>query len=472
MEVMEMPKINLGRVKGDPLTWDDLTEEQKASLKGEKGNTPTIKVGTTETVAYEEGAEVTSETKGDVTSFNFKIPVGQKPPLYAAYADFPETGDPNRTYIDDTVDPRLMYTWDDTTQKYIPTGGAGGADGGSVDIPVNIPGAGWTGDTAPYSQTLTVPQMREDMTPLYMLDYTKVNSGNVDYLQYAYSLITNYTAGYAEITFYAADLPDRDVPIILKGIPGQKFETADNTILFLVEPEQFALNPEADNRYQATIPVEGMTEGDGGIWDIVRSGAVLSQEESKIAASITDVERLDGAVRITCLEVPAQRYMMKISGVDAGAESGSTIIAGMQEWFDRVEVVEEQIHGIVKPREIVGAFQAGISGYIHANDTLLYFIGWSLPTGFTPASLPTASVGGENHPYLWKADNINAFKLNSGKYRSVGVNLFTSNENLYSLYLYLAYDGTNSYIITTSSTPPPAEGVYTSASVTHIMDLQ
>ena len=35
-----MPKLNLGRVKGDPLTWDDLTDEQKASLKGQKGDIP------------------------------------------------------------------------------------------------------------------------------------------------------------------------------------------------------------------------------------------------------------------------------------------------------------------------------------------------------------------------------------------------------------------------------------------------
>ena len=36
---MAAKEINLGRVKGDPLTWNDLTDEQKESLRGQKGDT-------------------------------------------------------------------------------------------------------------------------------------------------------------------------------------------------------------------------------------------------------------------------------------------------------------------------------------------------------------------------------------------------------------------------------------------------
>lgn len=205
-----MPQLDLGRVKGDPFRYEDLTDEQKLELKGEKGDMPVIKAGTTTIVKFDENAKVTSETNGDVTSFNFQIPVGQKPPYYGAYADFPDEGDPDRTYIDDTVDPRLMYTWDSTDNKYILTGGAGGADGGSVDIPITLTSAGWTGTTAPYQQTVTVPQMREGMTPLFFL------ASEGDAVQYAFSLITGYSSGYAEITFYAADKPAVDQDIILK----------------------------------------------------------------------------------------------------------------------------------------------------------------------------------------------------------------------------------------------------------------
>lgn len=330
-----MPKLNLGRVKGDPLTWDDLTDEQKASLKGQKGDIPIVKAGTTTIVKFDQNAKVTSETNGDVTSFNFQIPVGQKPPYYGAYADFPEEGDPDRTYIDDTVDPRLMYTWDTESQKYILTGGAGGADGGSVDIPITLTSAGWTGTTAPYQQTITVPQMREGMTPLFFL------ASDGDDAQYAFSLITGYSSGYAEITFYAADKPAVNIDLTLKGIPAQEMEYVDNTVVFLVEPSAFAVN-ETTQRYEATIDVPGMTEGTGGTWDIVRSGADLTVAESKIALSITDVDRQEGSVKITCLEVPAQRYMMSIAGAYPDAEPGTVILAGMQEWFDRVDESSEK----------------------------------------------------------------------------------------------------------------------------------
>lgn len=329
-----MPQLDLGRVKGDPFLYEDLTEEQKLELKGEKGDMPIVKAGTTTIVEYEQGAKVTSETNGDVTSFNFQIPIGQKPPFYGAYADFPEVGDSNRTYIDDTVDPRLMYTWDDTTQAYVLTGGAGGADSGSVDIPITLTSADWTGTTAPYQQTVTLPQMREGMTPLYFL------ASDGDDAQYAFGLIIDYQVGYAEITFYAADRPAVDLNLTLKGIPAQEMEYVDNTVVFLVEPSAFALNS-TTQRYEATIPVEGMTAGTGGTWDIVRSGPVLTEVESNIALHITDVDRLDGAVKISCLEVPEQRYMMSISGAYPDAEPGTVILAGMQEWFDRVDALDK-----------------------------------------------------------------------------------------------------------------------------------
>ncbi len=263
---------------------------------------------------------------------NWTLFMDSTSPFYGAYDTFPVPGEPGRFYIDNTVDPRLMYTWDHETQKYILTGGAGGADGGSVDIPITLTSAGWTGTTAPYQQTITLPQMREGMTPLFFL------ASDGDDAQYAFSLITGYQSGYAEITFYAADKPTIDLSLTLKGIPAQEMEYVDNTVVFLVEPSAFTQNEETQ-RYEATIDVPGMTEGTGGIWDIVRSGPDLTVAESKIALSITDVDRQQGSVKITCLEVPEQRYMMSIAGAYPDAEPGTVILAGMQEWFDRVEAL-------------------------------------------------------------------------------------------------------------------------------------
>ncbi len=265
--------------------------------------------------------------------------------FYGAYDTFPIPGDPGRFYVDDTVDPRLMYTWDTETQKYILTGGAGGADGSSVDIPITLTSTGWTGE-APYRQTVTVPQMREGMTPLFFL------ASDGDDAQYAFSLLTGYEAGYAEITFYSADIPAVDMDLILKGIPAQELEYVDNTVVFLVEPSIFTLN-DTTQRYEATIPVEGMTEGTGGVWDIVRSGPVLTDAESRIALSVTDVDRMDGAVKIVCLEVPAQRYMMSIAGAYPDAEPGTVILSGMQEWFDRVDQMDAHISSVTEKTDVL-----------------------------------------------------------------------------------------------------------------------
>lgn len=261
---------------------------------------------------------------------------GSKPDFYGAYEDFPLVGDPDILYIDNTVDPRLMYTWDLETSTYILTGGAGGADGSSIDIPITLPAVGWTGEAAPYSQTVTVPQMRETMTPLLYF------SGMGDDAQYAYSLITGYEAGYAQMTFYAADLPQVDIPITLKGIPAQQLEYADNTLVVVVPADGFILNEDL-GRYEQTIMVEGMAAGANGGWDIVRSGEVLTEAESKIALSITDVIPLDGAIKIVCLWEPGQQYMLKLTGTYTQATEGTTLLAGMQGWFDRVDKLEDNI---------------------------------------------------------------------------------------------------------------------------------
>ena len=268
-------------------------------------------------------------------------------PYYGPYGSFPKPPDQEdklKLYIDDTnPDYRLIYTWSDQENRYVITGGTGGEGGGSVDIPITLTSSGWTGTTAPYSQTITVPQMREKMKPFFFLN----TQG--DPAEYAFSLLTGYNTGYAEITFYAADKPAVDIDLILKGIPAQELEYVDNTVVFLVEPSAFTQNA-TTQRYEATITVPGMTEGTGGVWDIVRSGTDLTVAESKIALSITDVDRQDGAVKITCLEVPAQRYMMSIAGAYPDAEPGTVILAGMQEWFDRVEALEENF--IIKYKDV------------------------------------------------------------------------------------------------------------------------
>lgn len=323
----------------------EVEELKKNGLKGDPGDAATISVGTVTASAPGGDPVVTNSGTSSAAVFDFVLPRGATGPqgpkgpdevFFGVYSDFPQTGNPEMLYVDTSVDPRLMYNWDAETSKYILTGGAGGADGSSIDIPITLPASGWTGATAPYSQTVTVPQIRESMTPLLFF------SGTGDAAQYAYSLITGYEAGYAQMTFSAADKPQVDIPITLKGVPAQQLEFADNTVVVVVPADGFVLNEDV-GRYEQTITVEGMTPGMGGMFDIVRSGPVLTVEESKIVSNITDIIRLEGAIKIVCLEPPEQQYMLALYGTYTQAAEGTTLLAGMQEWFDKVEELTGEV---------------------------------------------------------------------------------------------------------------------------------
>ncbi len=321
----------------------DVEELKSNGLKGDPGDAATISVGTVTASAPGSMPVVTNSGTEQDAVFDFVIPRGETGPQgevgpeevhFGAFADFPIPGEPKVLYVDTSVDPRLLYNWDSVTSKYILAGGAGGEGGSGIDILITLSSNGWTGEAAPYTQSLTVPQMREGMTPLYFF------SGTGDDAQYAYNLILGYEAGYGQMTWRAADLPQVDIPITLKGIPAQQLEYADNTVVVVVPADGFELNEDL-GRYEQTIPVEGMVSGAQGGWDIVRSGEALTEAESKIALSITDVQPLDGAIKIVCLWPPEQQYMLKLVGTFTQATEGTTLLSGMQGWFDRVGKLED-----------------------------------------------------------------------------------------------------------------------------------
>ncbi len=247
---------------------------------------------------------------------------GSKSPVYKSDG-WPEVGEEGRLYIDDTVSPRLIYTWDDVN-GYVLTGGASGG-GGSEE-----------------SRVILIP----------------------------------------------------------------------------VEAAGFELN-ETTGRYEQTISVVGMTEGSGGIWDIVRTGPVLTEEESEIVANITDVERLENGVKISCLEVPTQTYTLVLYGTFVN--SGETLVSSMPAWFNRVEAVENKVEGLTSKIEASGFTQVtelssgavyndyGGCYYYKKNNKVHVHIGISglsantrhqlfqLPSGYEPySSVRSCGTGGES----------------------------------------------------------------------------
>ena len=118
----------------------------------------------------------------------------------------------------------------------------------------------------------------------------------------------------------------------------------DTNVVVPVTASKFTLNS-GSGRYEQTITVSGMNSELGGMWDILRAGDVLSEAESKIAASITDVIRQTNAIKIACIEKPAQNFSLILYGTFKGASDNDTVLSNMGEWFTDVSnlMAEEKI---------------------------------------------------------------------------------------------------------------------------------
>ena len=297
------------KVEGKQLSTEDFTTKLKTKLDGIDPNATKITID----------EELSSTSTNPVQNKVINAALGEKVPTANVTSTISNTNGSKIPTSQAVID-------------YVEENGGGGG-GGSIaiaeDIPVTLLSTGWTGDSAPYSQQVTVLDVREGMTPLIFLQ-----GQATDEQIYAYNLITDYQAGNGTITFYAAEVPEVDLPIVLKGVPAQEISYADNTILVPVTASSFTLR--SDQRYEQTITVEGMTSGLGGSWDIARSGEVLSEEESKIAANITDVIRQTNAIKIVCLEMPAQDYMIVLSGTFKDVMDGDIVLSDVGELIDNV----------------------------------------------------------------------------------------------------------------------------------------
>ena len=305
------------KIEGKQLSTEDFTTELKTKLDGIAPNATKITID----------EELSSTSTNPVQNKVINAALGEKVPTA------------NVTSTISSADGSKIPTSQAVIDYVEENGGGGGGTSVAVaaDIPVTLLSTGWTGSSAPYSQTLTVLDVREGMTPLIFLQ-----GQATDEQIYAYNLITDYQAGNGTITFYAAETPEVDIPIVLKGIPAQEIGYMDNTIIVPVTASGFALS-ETTGRYEQTITVSGMTAGLGGSWDIARSGEVLSEEESKIAAGITDVIRQTDAIKIVCMEMPEQDYMLVLSGTFKDVAEGDIVLSGVSSWENRISTLENSV---------------------------------------------------------------------------------------------------------------------------------
>ena len=105
----------------------EVDELKKNGLKGDPGQAATVEVGTV--TASEPGSDpsVTNVGTDQAAVLDFALPRGEQGPkgadgaagkdgkeqiVFAAASSFPTTGDPAMLYVDNTVSPAVIYTWD------------------------------------------------------------------------------------------------------------------------------------------------------------------------------------------------------------------------------------------------------------------------------------------------------------------------------------------------------------------------
>ena len=130
--------------------------------------------------------------------------------FYGAYADFPETGEENKMYIDTSSNPNKIYTWDSASASYKLVSG-GSEENLTYDVTLTLPVSGWVGDSAPYAQTVASAGMTADKS----LVFAMISAGPVptDAEYEAYGKLTGVAQGVNNVTFYCNEKPTTELKI-------------------------------------------------------------------------------------------------------------------------------------------------------------------------------------------------------------------------------------------------------------------
>ena len=130
--------------------------------------------------------------------------------FYGAYADFPETGEDNKMYIDTSSNPNKIYTWDSASASYKLVSG-GSEENPTYDVTLTLPVSGWAGDSAPYAQTVASAGMTADKSLVFAMISASPVPTDAEYE--AYGKLTGVAQGVNNVTFYCNEKPTTELKI-------------------------------------------------------------------------------------------------------------------------------------------------------------------------------------------------------------------------------------------------------------------
>lgn len=98
----------------------EVNEMKKTALKGDQGEAATLEIGTVTASEPGSAPSVTNSGTAQEAILNFVLPRGETGPRgpagqtqihFSAAAEFPAAGDSTMLYVDNTVNPAIIYTW-------------------------------------------------------------------------------------------------------------------------------------------------------------------------------------------------------------------------------------------------------------------------------------------------------------------------------------------------------------------------
>lgn len=171
----------------------ELAYYRENGLKGDPGQAATVSVGTVTASDPGSNPQITNSGTENAAVLNFVLPRGEQGPqgppgqgvVFGAYSSFPNPGETNILYVDNTINPALAYVWNGSA--YIPAGGGGTAE----DVTYDNSTSGLTATNVQGAIDENAAAISELKTSNLNVDITPASDVSQVYEYFRYSVIGN-----------------------------------------------------------------------------------------------------------------------------------------------------------------------------------------------------------------------------------------------------------------------------------------
>lgn len=223
-----------------------------------------------------------TEEHWEKTTIDKEIEESSEKVYVGAFSSFPEIGKHDAIYVDNSVDPALIYYWDG--EKYSPAGGTGGGGGtgeNAFDVTFTLVTTEWAGASSPYSQVISVPGIYQNKAIVYAMQSEDAQPTEKEKVEYA--KITGISQNTDSVTFYAAEKPTAD--IVIRAFSGADTEQAAD-LSIIAAPFDAGSSYLADDYTLYEGQMYKFTENkDPGAWDTSKVTLTTVSDELKSQAA-------------------------------------------------------------------------------------------------------------------------------------------------------------------------------------------